>query len=596
MARMAAPAHWIAPNESNRVPRVHIVLDSEAVVTQTARGEEHTFRCAVTSCDRMAKNGSKWLPTEWAEHADARSVWEWIDAKCRPRSRTVVVAHNAGYDLRVTDALDVLADLGYKLHGLSLSPGATWGTWRRDGRTLVVVDSMTWLPTALDRIGRMIGHNKVALPGLEDEPALWSQRCRTDVEILRDAWMRIVHWLRDSDAGNWRPTGAGTAWSFWRHRHYTHPVLVHDNDEVRDLERRAAWTGRAEAWRKGRLKGGPWCEWDFTAAYARIAAECDVPTRLRGELPAARIDRYLRGVEGRHTLATCTVTTEVPVVPSSLADRIVWPVGRFETVLWDCEVQLARAAGATVEPHRAWTYIAQPALRSWATWVLDVIDNPDPAFDPIVRSMVKHWSRALIGRFGSRFATWDAFGLAVENRLDLSTIRFPGEDKSRRMLTIGDDVMVQTDDQDAPDSAPQIMSYVMAEARCRLWRAMVVAGLENVAYVDTDCVIASAEGSDRLRDADLAGFRIKAKYQHLEVIGTRKIVTDGELRAAGVPKGAVRVGDGLWSADRWEGLASSLKRNDGASVRVDRKTIRLSTIDRRRRARRGGTTEPIRVG
>ena len=33
-----------------------------------------------------------------------RELWEWIDQRCQKRARTVLVAHNLAYDLRISDA------------------------------------------------------------------------------------------------------------------------------------------------------------------------------------------------------------------------------------------------------------------------------------------------------------------------------------------------------------------------------------------------------------------------------------------------------------------------------------------------------------
>lgn len=590
MARTATPTHYISGNKASRVPRTHIILDAESVIAETAKGEVHTFRVAVTSIDRMPKNGTTWMPTEYATHLTPADVWQWIDAHAKPRARTVVVAHNAGYDLRITDALTQLETLGYQLVTLSLMPGATFGTWRKDTTTICVVDSMTWLPTSLDRIGTLVGVNKQRLPDQQDCPELWEQRCQIDVEILRAAWMRIIMWCRETDVGNWRPTGAGTAWSYWRHKHYTHKVLVHDVDDVRVLERRAAWTGRAEAWRRGKLTGGPWQEWDYSCAYARIAMSCNVPTRLRGEIRGAGIERSMRGASDRAILATVRVTTDLPCVPASHGKLIAWPTGTFDTVLWDHEIRMARANGATVTPIRAWSYIAEPALQQWATEILGIIDDTKAGDDQIIRTLCKHWSRSLIGRFGSRFSTWEHFGVAPVARMDLSTMQLPEDTERRRMLTIGRNVMVATDETDAPDSAPQIMSWIMAEARVRLWHAMTTAGLDNLAYCDTDCVIVNREGADRLRQAAIPDLRIKATYQQLEVLATRRIITDGQLRASGIPKGAVRTADGLWSAEVWQGLSASLQTGKVGSVNITRKTMRISSVDNRRKPLPAGRT------
>lgn len=595
MSNPPVQAHWIKPNETSRQPRTHFVLDSEAHITQTPSGEVHTLRCAVTSCDRMRKRDATWEQPRFAEHTDAASVWSWIVNLCRPRSRNVVVAHNAAYDLRLTDGLRQLDAHGFKLDMISLSPGATWGAWRRDGCTIVLVDSLTWLPVALQSLGDLIGVPKPPLPDQSDDMLAWFTRCRSDVDILRDAWLRIVKWLRDNDAGNWRPTGAGTSWSYWRHKHYTHKLLSHQNADLLAMERRAAWAGRAEAWKLGKMKWGPWFEFDFTCAYANIAASCELPVAPLGEVDAASWLLPTRARRHVAYLLDCVIETDTPTVPTSHDGRIVWPIGRFSTTLWDHEARMASKHGARIASTRVVAYRTAPVLQQWANWCLDVINAPPGAVDPVIRTMVKHWSRALIGRFATRYSRWEYLGELPDHIVQLGWIGSEHDPEMRRMLQIGHRVLTQQGEQDGADASPMIMSWIMAESRVRLWSAMMHVRLNHIAYVDTDALIIDAVGKALLDREPIDGLRLKAKYNRLEILGTRKLVLDGQLRAAGVQRGAVKVGGSVWAADHWAGLTTGLAAGEPDSVAVSHRRIRLDGLEKRRRRLPGGETQAIRI-
>lgn len=591
MSTAPTMAHWVRANHANRVPRTHVVLDAEATITETDGGQTHTFRCAVTSVDRMHPKKHHWLPTVYAEHDTTTDVWRWIDGQCRTRERTVVVAHNAGYDLRITDGLRQLDALGWKLVSLSMNPGATWGTWRRGDASLVLVDSLTWLPMPLELIGRMVGHEKPDLPTQHATTALWFARCLADVEILRRAWLRIVHWVRGDDVGNWRPTGAGAAWNHYRHRHMTHRLLAHDDVELRARERRAAWTGRAEAWQLGRLSDGPWFEYDFRCAYATVARECWVPTVCLGTLASKRHHAVLSGEGNVAALCDATVSTDAPTLPTHHDGQILWPTGTFSGTWWSHELRNALDHGAHVEVTHATGYSCAPALRQWAEWVFSVLDAPTGTHDPVLVALVKHWSRALIGRFGTRYAVWAHVGDLPTYEVGLGWEWRESDPVGHRSLQIGHRVLVQSDERDGADTVPSVMSWIMAESRVRLWRAMTLAGLDHVVYVDTDALVVDVAGMEALEAVGVPGLRRKAVFRRLEVLGTRKLVADGALRAAGVSRGAVRSGALSWQSDAWDGLVSSLNGGAPDAVNVRRKVINLGSAERRRQRTTGGSTK-----
>lgn len=591
-----AVAHWITPNERNIVPKNYITLDCESRRTRVTNGERQTFRCASLAWDRRSTKTDTWMATEWRDFDNPIALWSFVDGCVRANERMVIVSHNAGYDIRIADALRQLADLGWSLEVITLDAKASWAAWRRGKQRIVWVDSMTWLPHSLAKIGTVVGHAKRPLPDDSDSTETWLTRCRDDVAILRSAWMRVVQWLMDGGHGNWRPTGAGQCWQSFRHNHLTHRILVHDDLDARAAERRAAWTGRAEAWRHGKLIHGPYTEFDMSAAYARIAQRHNVPTRLIGETSDATMAQLGRPSPNNAFLIECTVTTDHPTVPTMHDGKIVWPIGTFATTLWDNELRLAISMGAKVDVQRQWAYRTQPALKAWADWLLSVIDAPKGRYHPVIRMLVKHWSRALIGRFGSRYSTWDVFGEAPSEELSLGWARFDEDESARRMLHVGDRVLMQSDVVEGRDAAPQVMSWIMAQCRCDLWALMHNIGIEHVVYVDTDAVIVgpgALDGIERLSGQHLVR---KAHWRRIEIIGTRRIVLDGDLRAAGVSRDAERIGEHAWSAESWQGVASSLASGDPSTVMITKRTIRLKPQDSRRVHLHDGSTTPVRIG
>lgn len=589
-------AHWIAPNERSIIPRNYVTLDTEAKRVIENRRERQTFRCATIAWDRQSQRTKSWMPTEWQDFTSPTAMWDFIDGCVRTDERMVIVSHNAGYDIRISDALAQLARLGWSLEILTLGAKQTWAAWRREKQRIVWVDSLSWLPHALHKIGDAVGVAKRPLPDDSDDISVWFKRCQDDVAILRTAWMRVTQWLMDTNHGNWRPTGAGQCWQTYRHRYITHRILVHDDVDARIAERRAAWTGRAEAWQHGKLNRGPYTEFDMSAAYARIAQNHNVPTRLVGESHGGFVDAIERNNDKIALLSECTVTTNAPCVPTLHEGKIIWPSGTFQTTLWDNEARLVLQCGGKIVVHRQWVYRSHPALKAWADWILSMVDARKGSIDPVIRMVAKHWSRALIGRFGSRYSQWEYFGEAPTNDIALGWSRIEEDGPARRTLHVGDRVLMQSDVIEGRDAAPQVMSWIMAQCRVDLWHLMHHVGFHNVIYVDTDSVIVGPDALPRMEHLRGRHLVRKAKWRQIEILGTRRIILDGDLRAAGVATGAVRTGERSWQAEQFGGMIGSLSTGDAAGVTVTDRTVRLKAKDVRRHHLPDGATAPYVLG
>lgn len=592
-------SHWVRPNEANRYPRRLIVLDSEAETEWTKNRERHRLRCVVASCDSIDRVSLEPVKTEWHEGTDPAELWRWVDERTRSNERTVLFAHNLGYDVRLTAALVELPALGWELTAFSLDSYRCWARWRRGKRSLVMVDLFSFLPVGLEKVGTAVGLRKLRMPDRGAPIEKWLARCRRDVEITRAGVLQLLRWLETRDMGSFRLTGPAQASAAYRHRFMPREsLLVHDHSPAIAAERTSAWSGRCELWQHGRIDGYLW-EWDYRLAYAHLARHLDLPVRFKGCTYTTDPDKLQRLGESHALLYEGVAATEVPTVPTSHEDRIVWPVGRFPTILWDVERDLLLAEGGTFEVRRTWLYQREPALAGWAEWIVAALDGPDPEADPLARIMLKSWSRSLIGRFGLRYPLLSPIATAPHADVLYAPQLDHRTGDVGYTLQVGREVLERRGAVEGRDSMPAVMAYVMAAARVRLWRAMQLAGTENVAYVDTDSLLVNAEGSRRLQaiagEGEHVGLRVKRRHHGVELIAPRVVVTDVGPKIAGLPRGAERAGARKWWAEVWESPQASIRKRRPSEVVVERRLYQIKTKDHRRRHVSSGDTAPIRL-
>lgn len=596
MTHRARKAHYVRRNETTRIPTRHIIFDTETHRDTHARGEVQTWRLACATF--LQPSDRRHAPETSGRYIDPGELWEAVSAHAKPRKRTILWAHNLAFDVRIARVFDYLPALGWQLVDVNLATHGAWLKWRRDDASLVMVDSTSVWPASLEAIGRDLGMDKPDLPAEDADEASWWARCEADVAILTAAVKDHLAWIRDDDLGNWQITGAGQSWATWRHRFYDCRVLVHDNTEALAAERRAMWTGRAEAWRIGRAATPRVYEYDLAQAYTRIAADAQLPVRLVSAMGPMTIERY-RTLSRRYAIvADVIVTTETECVPCHYDGAVVWPVGTFPTTLWDVEIDLALAEGATVEIARAWTYLRSPALADWARWILAELDPATTTLSPLRRRVIKHWSRALIGRFAMRYRRWETFGTAPTDDLGL----IPGVDlrdgEPYQLMRAGRQILAQSGMEEGESSVPAITGWIMAAARVRLWEVMQAVGLGRVLYVDTDSVLV-AEADQIAAEAAAAAnpawaLRLKRSWASVDVRGPRCLILGGEPRISGLPRAAVRTGPSTFVGETWQSLETAIKAGTADRVVVSARSWTPTGRDRRRAHLAEGLTGPRR--
>lgn len=592
-------SHWIRPNHQCRIPKRHVVFDTESKFSSQGTTEIQSWRMGAAIRFRYGlSTGDK---AEASVFRSAGELWQWVTDFCHPGQRTVVWAHNLGYDVRISECLSILPTLGWRLEWCNLDRNVSSMTWRSEHGTLVFADTWTWLPLKLETLAPSVGLRKLAMPADTASHASWEKYCMRDADIAYRIVGELLKHIGGEDLGNWQPTGAGMSYATWRHKFLSHKVLVHDDMECIAAERAAMHTGRAEAWRHGVCDTGQWTEVDMRDAYIRIAAESALPVKFKLHSGRLGAGDYATLRRDYRVLAYCDVSASLPVVPASIGGRTIWPVGTFKTWLWDTEIDALAEESQGVKILDSYCYTRAPILRDWANWVLSITGNDGEHVSPVVRTWVKHCGRALIGRLALRSPSWEQYGNNPGGETGISHITDAVTGVTSRMMHVGDQTLIETSREEGKDSLPQVTGWVMAECRVRLWRAMRQAGLDQVAHTDTDSLLVSGQGLRALRAAQGADWarlwQVKGTWRRLVVYGPRNYRAGALRKVAGVPRAAKEVLPNVFTGEKWTGLAADMANGRHNRVTVETSEWVMRTPDPRRRdAPEGQTrTSPIQV-
>ena len=563
---MTRQAHWIRGNEQERMPPRMIAFDTESRSYRSGQVETQEWRIGC---------GIRWrTDLKSGDHAEARvfdsprDLWQWVSDYCRKGTRTVVWAHNLSYDVRISSALTILPTLGYTLEWCNLDDNVSSMTWRSDHGSLVFADTWTWLPVPLETMASDTGLAKFGMPDRSADDDTWSVYCMRDAQIVYRVVSELTGFIRAYHLGNWQPTGAGMAYATWRHRFMPDKVLVHDDESALRAERHAMYTGRAEAWKHGRFSGPVWTEVDMRNAYVTIGAECELPRKLHMHTRGITIEQYRRLAGKYRVLCRIDVDTRQPSLPYRLGTQTLWPVGTFTGWYWDCEVDCAIRYGATVKIREAYCYVKAPVLREWAEWILGIIQDTESDVPPVVRTWLKHCSRALIGRLALQVRSWEEWADNPEGITGITHLTDIESGATRRLMHVGSKTFIETGAAESDNSVPMITSAVVAECRVRLWDAMNAAGTGHLAHVDTDSLLTDQAGLAGLEQALGASWSrlwaAKGSWRTIDVRGPRHYYRGKQRVIAGIPRRAERTADSSFTGERWASMAADLEaRGDG---------------------------------
>jgi hypothetical protein len=591
------PAHYLQALKTTGTPERLLFLDC-ATTSEKDRGMwvEKWNGAALGTTHYTSKKHTR--TDKLDTYIDPLKMWQIVDGFCRKR-RQVLWAYDLASQLRVSQGLVWLPELGWHLDKIVLERTAAWARFTDDDRSLMMCDLRSWCPVELERIAADVGFGDTQRRAFKAGRQYPLEVAKWHAGVIRDAVLQIFNWIEGENLGQFRPTGSGQSYSAYRRRFMRHRLLIHDDVERLGAERAAMWTGRCEAWRHGTLTGGPYVEYDMHAAYCTIGRDCVVPTVALGLVRGGKRTVSSYAARDLSVLAHVTINTDIPCVPTRMGGRTVWPVGTFDTWLWDPELKLAHTYCNSIKYHIAYPYKREPALKEFCTWVLDGLKPQTQVYGLVPKRVLKHWSRCLVGRLGLRYRAWERFGTSPEVDLRLVTYIDIDEGTSTDMLCAGHDRFILADMSESPDSLPQIPGWVASECRRRLWEAMMSVGLSNVVYCDTDSIIvrnSSPFGTlARVANRSEGQWNRKAEYSRMVIHGPRNLVCENARRVSGLPLTARQVAPLEFTGQVMRSIKESMRAGELDRVTQIPRRFVLDAPDLRRRHRPDGTTAPYAV-
>ena len=571
---------WLKANKVTESPHSLIFLDSETIQRTISPKKVSHHLWFAWACHQRTTRAGKWSEPVWARFTRHESFWEWVESIARSKTRVWLVCHNAGFDLRVMRAFDLLPRREWELQRAIIEDPPTILSWRRGTSTLTAIDTMNWFRLPLAKIGEHLGLDKLPMPSRRASITTWDTYCKRDVEITRRAMIEWITFLQDHDLGGFAPTLASQSLRAYRHRFMTHPILIDTDTRALRLARASYHGGRTECFRLGRVPG-PVRVYDVTSQYPAVMRDHLYPSVLKAfHLRASKRDlrRWLK----RYCLvAKCHIETDEPAYAHHHNDRLCFPVGRFVAHLTTPDLSYALEHGHIHKVINCAVYDAQPIFVKWVNEIFALRAKAKQEGNDVYVWLLKILMNSLYGKFGQRGNVWQE----VERTDDMTPeiwIEYDAvEGITRKLRRFAGLVQEWQTSVECATSHPAIASHVTAYARRLLWRMIQDAGHDRVVYCDTDSLCVVGRLSSRLRKwihpTKLGRLKLEKTHAWMLLYGLKDYASPGHAKRKGIRLNARRLGYATWSQEQWSSLKSVLRSD---STRVPTTETRTKTLRR----------------
>jgi hypothetical protein len=343
------------------------------------------------------------------------------------------------------------------------------------------------------------------------------------VAWLSAAMLSVTRAVNSTKLGSLRPTAGSQALHGFRCSYYKGGIYAGAGRQTDEIERAAYYGGRCECCFTG-IANSTIVSGDFASQYCRLCRDNGIPVRCVSYTRSAGNETVPTYSSVSSCIADVDIETDEAAYPyrrSTNAARqprnprcgesspvsygdtdIIYPVGRFRTVLCGPELKDAVDHGRVRRWHTWSQYELQPALTDYAKAILALRASCENENDVVGVQLAKRLGNCLPGKFGERMSRWV---YAPNAACDIEYGEWYAADADgelRRFRAIAGVVHRQEREEWSEEAVPAIAAWITSLGRKVLLDHIRTAGWRHVYYYDTDSLFVDEHGWANLAGAD----------------------------------------------------------------------------------------------
>lgn len=570
---------YIRPSKTVSLERYWLFFDTEGnIIRESETRQRQTFRLGYAKYFELDNNLQ---PTRVKEIRLYRpeDIGDFILSVLEPKATLHIVAHNCAYDLQVTDLLRYLVGHGFTLTFLYLKEPTVIIKMHRGKLRLSIEDGYNRLRGTIEDWGKRLNlpKGKVDFEHVSDDDLF--EYCKRDVEILAQATLYYIRFVREHELGSLKYTISSQAFTAYRYRFMPTKIGLHHDPKVTALEREAYGGGMVRLFHKGIFDDDKYYLLDVNSMYAYVMKNFDYPYKLLTYRTGVDVDYIKRFIERYAIIARCKVKPARPAFRCRHLGKITYPLAEFTGVFTTEELKLLLEDNAIREVYEVAVYKKGRLFDDYVDYFWRIREDAIRKKDAVLKEMAKQFLNSLYGKFGMKTYNWvicDALVGATarpDMYFDLKKgIRSP-------VLWLGDTPYICVQGDEADNSMVAIAAHVTANARLTLWHYVEKVGYKNMYYTDTDSLIVPGKVLNMLWDSidpnTLGKLKIEAEGDSLVLFARKDYILGDRIVCKGVGKAYLQKGATEYKREQWRSLRRYLKEQGLPEVLIEVKTLEL---------------------
>lgn len=489
---------------------------------------------------------------------------DFILSKLHPKKTLYIFAHNQGFDTRVLKLPFYFKDLGYEVELPIINMRTFIWKVKTPKGNITFLDTANYAVHTVDALGYDMGYPKLKVDFSKVSDRELMTYCARDVEIIEKFILSLLEFIDVHKLGSFRNTLASLALSAYRTRFMDRPPHIHTNQAALNLERKAYYGGRTEAWFIGCKTNQEFYAVDVNSMYPAVMTRTDLPVRLAAHIVRPKISELESYLTNFYTIAKVKLITDEPVYPLKDKGKLLFPIGEFVTYLSHPELIYALSHDHVIQIYELVLYYKAPVFKEFIDYFYNLRLEYTEQGNSSWRFITKIFLNSLYGKFAQQEPIRILIGQDENNLFAITHGMNYEQGFSFKETTWFGDIYLEYKQGETTFSFPGLSAAITSHARMLLWEYILTAGKGNVYYMDTDSLIVNKAGVDNLREhinsTQLGKLKIEAQSSRLLIYGAKDYRMTGKKAHKGLRNDAQRITKDQWNQIQFKSFMSWLNR------------------------------------